>query len=168
VDTAPTPEVARRHTPVVSAIGVEYGRPEEQMSVSARDPFEVDPAVVERGLRGHMRAQNALHDYLADIGIRGRSPAPSEPAFDLAWESGDNVWIAEVKSLTRKNEERQLRLGLGQLLRYRQLVSREGREARAVLMAEREPSDPSWDQLCDAPGVVLAWPAVLGERLATV
>jgi hypothetical protein len=38
--------------------------------------------------------------------------------FDIAWEVDDAVFVGEAKSLAGKNEERQLCLGLGQVLRY--------------------------------------------------
>jgi hypothetical protein len=64
--------------------------------------------------------------------------------------------VAEVKSSTADNEEVQLRLGLGQVLRYRQRLSALGHDrVIAVLVPERRPRDPSWRGLCQALGVVL-------------
>lgn len=123
-----------------------------------RDPFLVDPSVIERGLRGHRRAQNLLADDVETLGAVPRSPQPSEPAYDLAWEKAGKLWVAEVKSLTRKNEERQLRLGLRQVLRYRSLFESADRPVQAVLFAERRPKDPSWSALCESLDVILAWP----------
>ena len=57
----------------------------------------------------------------------------------------------EVKSNTPKNEERQLRLGLGQVIRYRQLLAREERSVKAMIATEREPTDPSWSALAGRP-----------------
>ena len=71
-------------------------------------------------------------------------------------------FIAEIKSLTDQNEEKQLRLGLGQVLRY---ANQLGPAASAVLVAERCPRDKSWGQLCDQLGVILIWPDVFVERL---
>ena len=34
--------------------------------------------------------------------------------FDIAWDDDDDIVVAEVKSLTTRNEEKQLRLALGQ------------------------------------------------------
>jgi hypothetical protein len=56
------------------------------------------------------------------------------------------------------NEERQLRLGLGQVLRYRHWVERTNREVVAVLAPERRPTDRSWESLCSELGVRLVWP----------
>lgn len=66
--------------------------------------------------------------------------------------------MAEVKSLTRRNEEQQLRLGLGQVPRYRNLLSTPKQQVRAVLALERQPSDSRWMTLCDDHDVRLVWP----------
>ena len=51
--------------------------------------------------------------------------------------------MAEIKSITADNEEEQLRLGLGQVLRYRQRLLALGHECVvAVLVPERQPHDP--------------------------
>ena len=72
-------------------------------------------------------------------------------------QTGDATWVCEVKSLTVENEEKQLRLGLGQVLRYRHLLQAKG-EIRAALILERSPTDLSWIELCKRLGVSLAWP----------
>ena len=41
----------------------------------------------------------------------------------MAWQKDGTVFVAEVKSITAENEEHQLRVGLGQVLRYRQHLS---------------------------------------------
>ena len=80
---------------------------------SERQPFTVDPALVERGLKGHADTQNELATGPSPAGIEPRSRLPYEPNFDLAWEAKGTVFVAEVKSVTDENEEEQLRLGLG-------------------------------------------------------
>ena len=87
-----------------------------------RDPFEVDPALVERALRGHAATQNALARFIEALSSEPLSPVGGDPAFDLAWRHGGIVYVAEIKSRTAGNEERQMRLGLGQVLRYRQML----------------------------------------------
>jgi hypothetical protein len=147
-----------------NALGTAYRPADELVSTAARNPFFIDPNLVDRGTRGHAKTQNALAAWVRDRGAQPLSPN-GEPMFDLAWLLGDQWYVAEVKSLTTKNEERQLRLGLGQVLRYRQLLSDApgSRNAVAVLMVEREPSDPSWSLLCDNVGVRLVWPAKLAS-----
>ncbi len=124
----------------------------------------MDPALVERGLRGHAVTQNLLADFVKKIGLEPRSPQANEPNFDLAWENHDATSVAEVKSLSEQNEEKQLRLGLGQVIRYRFLLSRlTGKQVNAVLTVERQPADPSWQGLCQGNGVLLVWPDIFEQ-----
>lgn len=96
-------------------------------------------------------------------GLRPRSHRPGEPNFDLAWSSDGKIFVFEVKSITSKNEEEQLRLGLGQVLRYRHVLSLryQDQEVVPVLAAEREPSDSTWSDLCVQCGVRLVWPSTM-------
>jgi hypothetical protein len=157
----PAPRPASQPGP----LGVPYRRARARHLPDEREPFSVDPAIVERGVAGHVDSQNAVADALAAAGIVPRSPRPEEPNFDLAWERNGFVHVAEVKSITDQNEEQQLRLGLGQLLRYRSLLRRRYGAAAAVLVAEREPRDSSWRGLCSELGITLVTPADLTELL---
>ena len=122
----------------------------------SQDPFSVDPALAERGLQGHTDTQNELASVLSNAGIEPRRGLPPGPNFDLAWQKDGTVFVAEVKSITTENEEHQLRVGLGQVLRYRQHLLALGHDrVVAVLVPERQPRDPSWRQLCKDLGVVL-------------
>jgi hypothetical protein len=87
--------------------------------------------------------------------------------FDIAWEDGETIVVAEVKSLTKHNEEKQLRLAVGQVIRYAHLLAGKGRSVRQVIAAERQPSDPSWCELCDAAGVSLVWPSSFAGLFAS-
>jgi hypothetical protein len=147
-------------------IGDKYRPADELAAVGNRDPFTVDPEVIERGNHGHAVTQNTLAESLRQSGIEPLSPAPGDPTFDIAWFRGKVLYVAEVKSLTHTNEERQLRLGLGQLLRYRQQLSHRARDVRGVLVAEHEPSDPTWAELCAEVGILLSWPGRFAQVLA--
>jgi hypothetical protein len=138
-----TPEIASapESGPPGGVLGVPYRRPSEESLVGGRDPFEIDPAAVERADRGHARTQNLLADRLKAFGLTPRSPAPTEPDYDLGWEIDETLFVAEIKSVTDRNEEKQLRLGLGQILRYRHLLARGGRRVTGILMPERAPMD---------------------------
>jgi hypothetical protein len=70
-----------------------------------------------------------------------------------------------MKSVTPKNEEKQLRLGMGQVLRYQQVLSLRfaGKSVIPVLASEREPKDPTWVTLCEAHGVRLVWPKIMAS-----
>ncbi len=106
-----------------------------------------------------------MAEALEALGITPLEPNRGEPLYDLAWETANAIFVAEVKSLTVVNEERQLRLGLGQVFRYRQLLEHHSKPVIAVLMAERQPADDSWTTLCQSLGVCLLWPAILPEAL---
>ncbi len=139
-----------------SGLGTAYRESHPNSNPDGRQSFNVDPAIVERGLRGHCDTQNALAEALREAGLDPRSPLPPEPNFDLAWQTDVSVFVAEVKSITDQNEEEQLRLGLGQVLRYRQtLVSIGYRHVTAVLVAEHIPKDLTWRDLCSDLGVIL-------------
>jgi hypothetical protein len=150
-----------REAPDAWSLGVPYREADEQLAVSEYDPFSVDPALVERANHGHALAQNALAAYLVSCGIEPRSPAPDEPNYDLAWANGGTVYVVEVKSLTDTNEEKQLRLGLGQVLRYRQILRHRYAAVNAILLPEREPYDASWTGLCQELGISLIWPTCI-------
>ena len=135
--------------------GSPYRPQDEDKAVSIAAPMAVDPAVVERGLRGHRRTQNQLAEWLLQRGIEPKSPDARSPDWDIAWKVNGQFFVCEVKSLTDKNEERQLRLGLGQVLRYRQKL---GSATTAVLATERAPTDSSWIDLCTSIGVLICWP----------
>jgi hypothetical protein len=97
---------------------------------------------------------------LAEAQRAPASAARSSPAgtgrFDLAWEASGTVFVAEVKSINDQNEEGQLRLGLGQVLRNRHRLRGLGHaHVVAVLVPERAPRDPAWHDLCQELGVAL-------------
>jgi hypothetical protein len=140
------------------SLGETYRVADEEATITGIDPFEVDPAMRERALRGHAATQNALAKYLRDRGLEPRSPRANEPNFDLAWEEGGRVCVAEVKSLTTSNEENQMRLGLGQVLRYAYLLSTGGRRVQGVLALERRPTDQTWEEICGSLRIILVWP----------
>lgn len=145
-------------TPTNPTPGGPYRSANEQAAVSQRDPFTVDPALVERALRGHATTQNSLAVYVREKGREPRSPQGDEANFDLLWQGSNCIYVAEVKSLSDSNEEKQLRLGIGQLLRYQQLLSQNERVVKAILVTERRPKDLSWCDLCAKIEILLVWP----------
>ena len=80
---------------------------------------------------------------LAEVAYAVRSPVGQEPQYDLSWETPDATMVAEVKSLTARNEERQLRLGLGQVLRYRHR-SRRPRDLVAPFNSDSDANYLGW------------------------
>jgi hypothetical protein len=129
-------------------------------STVARDPFEIDPEVIDRGLRAHTTLQNTIAERVREHHYEPLSPGTGDPNFDLAWKDEEGtITVVEVKSLTAQNQSGQLRLGLGQLLEYQyQLAQMHEQPVRAVLAVEQPPADPHWAPLCDELEVLLVHP----------
>jgi hypothetical protein len=157
VDLFPQLASSVAHEILTRGFGGPYRLADEQTAVGERDPFEVDPAQVERALRGHAATQNALAKFIEALSCVPLSPVGGDPSFDLAWRHGRIVYVAEIKSRTVENEERQLRLGLGQVLRYRQMLRRTHEMVKAVLVLEAQPLDSTWRELCASLDVLLCW-----------
>ena len=144
--------------------GGQYRKAEENPAVAASDPFERDPQELERSLGSHNSLQNALADRARDRGIEPLSPLALDPEYDLAWRLPDGSFVlVEVKSATPTNLEGQLRLGLGQLLRYGAILRTHGEKVRHILAVERAPADTVWNALLSELDVTLVTPATLDD-----
>ena len=165
-ERASSGEVRSRGTGQPATRGQPYMRPPPGGSATPRSRvFRFDPDAIDRGTNAHNKVQNQLADAVRARGWEPRSPSDTDPLFDVGWIAADAAWIAEVKSLTSTNEERQLRLGLGQVLSYAHLVAWGFEDNRPVLAVEREPSSEYWPDLCQSHGVALSWPEVFDELL---
>lgn len=164
-----TPAAAPERRPRVTSrggagvhLGTAYMQQPEDVAVKPSELWRRDPAVLERAHRGHRKTQNALARALEARSLTPQQPPKSRsssiPDYDLAWEHGDRWFVVEVKSLSDDNEEKQLRLGLGQVLRYQHQLRAMGRDVAAVLAVEHAPTDASWTELAGAHGVTLCWP----------
>ena len=140
-------------------IGKLYVDVNENVEVAPPDAFNVDPSKLERGWKGHQVTQNRLAAHVRRLRASPLEP-DGTPVYDIAWELGGEVFVAEIKSVTDANEEGQMRLGLGQVLHYAHQLSKKlgGVKIVPVLVPEREPSDPEWKKLCAQLGVILTWP----------
>lgn len=156
-------EARRIVQPRRQLLSTPYRPANEDVASAPRDPFEVDPVAVDRGLIGHARTQNVLADLVKRAGLAPLSPGDADPDFDLAWEVPGGCVVVEVKSLTGTNQDRQLRLGLGQVLDYRHQLLITRHEVTAVLAVESEPADARWIKVCAENGVTLTWPGRFGE-----
>jgi hypothetical protein len=139
-------------------IGRVFVEDDEEAAPRASAPGQPDPDLVGRGSRAHAYTRNALAAHLKSLGIQPLDPAASDPPFDLAWWRGGVLYVAEVKSLTRENEQRQLRLGLGQILYYCYLLRGRAEHVIPVLAPERKPRDAEWGQLCKTLNIRFAFP----------
>lgn len=155
----------RGAAPVNNEFGTTYVPVEVDSEAEPRDPFIVDPSVLERATAAHFTLQNCLADWLIEQKYQPLSPQADDPKFDLAWRSSEHIFVAEVKSLNDSNQEQQLRLGLGQVLRYHHLLARRFGigNIHAVLVVERAPRDLTWRDLCSSLGVTLVWPGLFAK-----
>lgn len=95
---------------------------------AAKGGIDAEPTVLERdwealdeATKAHADLQNAVAVALADAGVTPLSPRSGvDPQFDVAWEHNGRLFVAEVKSTNTKNVVQQTRLGLGQVLEYRE------------------------------------------------
>jgi hypothetical protein len=127
-----------------------------------------DPDRWGAGLVRHNETVNMLAESVRGGGLVPLRAALREPAYDLAFVDGERLVVVEVKSLTEANEERQLRLGLGQVLRWRQLLAGDGHDdVLPVLACSRPPTDPSWITATEQlDGVLIVSPTDWTERLS--
>lgn len=130
--------------------------------------WEYDPAERDRSTATHRRLENWLIDRLEREGLRALDPV-GQVEFDLAWlERDGSLSLCEVKS-TSGHEDKQIRLGLGQVLHYAARLRDEWpREINHVLFVETGPSDPVWVPLAAQHGVVIAWPESWDETRAAL
>ncbi|HMJ75485.1 MAG TPA: hypothetical protein VK507_05905 [Iamia sp.] len=145
----------------LSALGERFSPEDEGTFARRRDVVPAaDLDALDRASQSHARTVNGLATYLESLGAAVFKSAPGKVRFDLLWTLSGSLYVAEVKSVTELNEEQQLRLGLGQLLRYRHSLAESGNVARGVLVAERQPRDAGWLRLCHSLEVTLTWPGV--------
>jgi hypothetical protein len=157
----------RVHAP--SEFGRTYRDADENPPDATREapPSTKNPDSLGRGLAAHNKTQNKISEIVTNLGWVPLSPAPEEPDYDLAWKVGEDFFVCEVKSLTPENEERQLRLGLGQVIRYKQKLAAAGHEPiTPVIASEREPEDASWIDLCEQENILLVWPEVAEKKFS--
>jgi hypothetical protein len=117
----------------------------------AKDTFMKDPEKLERALKAHIDTQNLVAQIIKESGYYPLSPDKS-PNFDLAWKSETTFWVVEVKSLPKGAEVSQIRLGLGQLLHYKEELRKKYPKLliKPILALEkRPPYEETWRSICD-------------------
>jgi hypothetical protein len=117
-----------------------------------------DPAERDRATAKHRQLENWLIGRVEAEGLVPLDPDGSVE-YDLAWAERDgSLSVCEVKT-TSGHEDRQLRLGVGQILQYTAHLSRDwAAPVTPVVLVEEEPSDPAWPDICRDHGIVLTWP----------
>lgn len=127
------------------------------------DPWLYDPEERDRSTAVHRALENWLITRLAEAGIQALDPA-SEPFFDLAWNYSGSMWVCEVKS-TINSEANQLRLAVGQLLHYLELLRRGGASLpKGVILVSGRPKGDEWFDICSRLDLLLLWPEAWDEH----
>jgi hypothetical protein len=135
--------------------GVFTGPPEQPPRARERQT-EYDP---DRSGRGYMAHEQTVAKLEAHIGPSFRKGTPGIN-HDGCWKVSDQFHIAEVKSITSRNEVGQLQKGVGQILHNRFKAQRHGIAVQGYLVAEKEPANSGlWRDLCEKSGIVFSWPA---------
>jgi hypothetical protein len=121
------------------------------------DIDELDRRTVE-----HHTLQMAAARWISELGWDpGLSPAGSEILADLIAEHDGRWVVVEVKTLDEARPDlarQQLRLGLGQVLDYRERLRQANPDTHPVIVVSAAPRDPLWMGIMNACGVGLAWP----------
>jgi hypothetical protein len=119
----------------------------------------------ERALASHAKLQNAIASELQSRHLAPLSPTGQGVLFDLAFSlrAGRTV-VVEVKSATEANIEMQLRIGLGQVLRYTHQLSARG-SVIPLLAIERALPDEDWGDLLRELGVAVLTQSTLADDL---
>ncbi|EGD43998.1 hypothetical protein NBCG_01586 [Nocardioidaceae bacterium Broad-1] len=131
-------------------------------SVGHHDPtlLAIDLSALDRGSQAHEEVLAALIAHLEPTSVQ----RIDSPQVDAAWidnREPSTLHIAEVKSLTDTNQTQQLRLGVGQLLDYRQQLIRNPvagiAKVKAHLITQIRPDDERWQELAQDIDLDLAW-----------
>jgi len=132
------------------------------------DPMELtlDWDKLDQATQAHQDLEKALAQYVSTLGVSPRSPKPSEPAFDVAWQFNGTTVVVEVKSANESNRRQQMRLGIGQVLEYQGILrdNAPGDDYRAVLLLSIAPD--GIDYLLSAEsGVLVIGPGQFNELM---
>jgi hypothetical protein len=155
--------IYRVHPPEPEQIGcryvaVELAEPGERATASTPASKGRDPDLAGRGARAHQDIQDLLAGRAAAAGRVPLSPRPTDPQFDLAWFTGQELTVVEVKSITDDNEVHQVRLAIGQVSEYAAVLQAVVSTVRPVIALERPLTKDSLLAACARAGIVVAWP----------
>lgn len=122
-----------------------HGRPfvSKEGGVDAPDAVLVSSwDAMDKATRAHAELESGLAEFVEAAGHQARSPASGEPQYDVGWRPAGHFVVAEVKSVTPVNHRQQVRLGLGQVIEYREQFRSVGEVGcRAVLAIAAVPDD---------------------------
>lgn len=168
-DIAVPASIDSKRPPLLGADLVEYKRADEGAAVSLPEAFEIgEYNALERAVRSHAKIQNEVAAAGARVGLVARSPVLGGPSFDVALGRSDGtVFVVEVKSATPENQELQMRLGLGQVLKYAHALRHRNDRVVPVIAIELAPEE-AWHELLQTLGVGLVVAGSVEADLARI
>lgn len=141
---------------------------EEAVLTAATEQAKSNLVELEKAVRNHSKLQNLLAAELLARGISALSPGATEAKFDVAFRDDQGaLFVAEIKSCTTDNVEGQLRLGLGQVLRYAHQLRQSHQHVRPLLVTQLEPS-ADWKMLLAELDVATIHQDGLGEGMSAL
>ncbi len=125
----------------------------------ASGDLTLDLSRLDKATARHEATVGALIAHLSRQGIEACTYASGAPEFDAGWSRGEDIFVAEVKSLTGAREDQQIRLGVGQILDYAQQLRNAcpSTVIHPVLVLEKRPSAARWTALAEGVGLRLTW-----------
>ncbi len=148
--------------PDTQPLGMPFRHRDENVEVSSPTAAALrDPDAAGSGLRAHRKLENQLCALAEAAGYEPFDARPPfDPDFDLAWRTPQGIVVVEVKSCTKANQIRQLRMGIGQILDYHDTLLARGHNVQPVLYIEHPPFDRRWSTLTSRHNIHLIWPGV--------
>lgn len=144
-----------------------YVQADDQLELQALPADVKDYNALERAVRSHAELQNAFAAELVHQGLPPLSPRESPPFFDVGFRVGSTFVVAEIKSATTSNLEFQMRIGLGQVLRYAHSLLVRHQLVKTAIVVELEP-DEGWKSLLYDLGIHLVWKRDLAAGVSSM
>jgi len=165
--------VYRVHPPEPAQIGRRYmvaevadrAEPAERTTGSSHGTKGRDPDLAGRGAKAHQDIQDLLAEHVGAAGLIALGPRPQDPQFDLAWFTGEELTVVEVKSITDDNEVHQVRLAIGQVSEYAGVLQAVVTAVRPVIALERPLTKDSLLAACTRAGIIVTWPGRFDDLL---
>ncbi|SFA56422.1 Sigma-70, region 4 [Rhodococcoides kroppenstedtii] len=166
----PAPMLSADHETVHASYFVPYRAAADCMEIALPSNLNTgEYRLLERAVRSHSKIQNEVARAASQLNLSCWSPAVSGPLFDLVLYDAESkrTFVVEVKSATVDNLEFQLRIGLGQVLRYAHALQA-GLEAVVPVIAVELPPDEMWRSLLEKVGVGLLVSDCIKPNLETL
>lgn len=127
----------------------------------------VDPDVLARATRAHHTLQDSIAALVRTHGLQPMSPRPWDPQFDIAWRSKQGLVVCEVKTGCEESRE-QVRLGMGQVVEYRQVLHDRGETPVLAALAMDSRADALTRRVAQSLAIVLIQEGALAPAVASL